>query len=68
MSQPKAHGIKPPRNILNPEFQYSPAARTDVTRVWTRHGWNPPDREHQRKMMLRLNPITENSEWQPPTH
>ena len=31
-----------PTSILDPKFEYTSAAATDVTRTWKRFGWTPP--------------------------
>jgi hypothetical protein len=33
---------RPTISVLSPEFQYVPAARTDVQATWKRFGWVPP--------------------------
>lgn len=43
-------------NVLDPDFRYTTAARTDVSVTWAKYGWTPPNREKQRQEMLRLNP------------
>ncbi len=32
---------KPRARILDPDFIYTPAASTDVTNTWRKHGWVP---------------------------
>ena len=32
----------PPYHITDPEFEWVPAAKTDVTRIWRKYGWVPP--------------------------
>jgi len=27
--------------ILDPKFKYTPAAQTDITQTWRKHGWKP---------------------------
>lgn len=41
--------------ITDPNFMYIKAAFTDITKVWRKYGWTPPDRSKQDKMRLALN-------------
>jgi len=41
--------------ITDPNFIYTPANKTDVTRTFRRHGWTEPDRAKQREMKRLLN-------------
>lgn len=34
-----------PKRILDPSFQYTPAAATDVQRTWRKYGWVPPSEQ-----------------------
>lgn len=36
---------------------YTPAAATDITKTWLRHGWQPPCRQTQEETKVRLNPM-----------
>lgn len=36
---------------------YTPAAQTDVSRTWLRHGWTLPCRKSQELARARLNPL-----------
>jgi hypothetical protein len=36
---------------------YTPAAATDITKTWLRHGWQPPCRQSQEETKVRLNPM-----------
>ncbi len=36
---------------------YTPAAATDITKTWRRHGWLPPVRAIQEAQKARLNPL-----------
>lgn len=36
---------------------YTPAAATNVTHTWLRHGWQPPCRLQQEAIRARLNPV-----------
>ena len=36
---------------------YTPAAATDITKTWLRHGWQPPCRQAQEEAKMRLNPM-----------
>lgn len=31
-----------PRSILDPRFNYIPAAKTDIKETWKKYGWTPP--------------------------
>lgn len=35
---------------------YTPAAATDVVKTWLRYGWQPPSRERQEEVRVKLNP------------
>jgi len=36
-----------PRNLLDPEFKYVPAAATDVTQTWKKFGWKPVEKKEK---------------------
>ena len=36
-----------PQNLLNPEFKYVPAAATDITQTWKKHGWKPVEKKEK---------------------
>ena len=42
--------------LLDPSFQYTTEAKTDVTKTFLKHGWVPPCREKQRATARKLNP------------
>lgn len=44
-------------NILDPDFEYRSKDKTDVQRTWARYGWEPPCKERQREIRLKLNRI-----------
>jgi hypothetical protein len=54
MALTRAAGIKPV-SLLDPRFKYVPAASTDITATWRRHGFDERrnaerrERLHQRK-------------------
>lgn len=35
----------PPRGLVDPTFEYVPAAATDVMRTWKKFGWVPPSEQ-----------------------
>ena len=39
----------PPYHITDPEFEWVPAAKTDVTRIWRKYGWTPPSEQRGSK-------------------
>jgi hypothetical protein len=46
-----------PKQPLLQGRPYTPAAATDVTKTWLRHGWQPPCRQSQEEIKVRLNPM-----------
>lgn len=40
--QEQAQPERPAFSLLDPDFEYRPAADTDVQRVWRKYGWIPP--------------------------
>ena len=46
--KPATPNPPPPRapvSILDPKFVYVPAAKTDITATWRKHGWKPIERK-----------------------
>jgi hypothetical protein len=35
--------------LLDPNFKYNPAAKTDVQRTWRKYGWIPPSELREQK-------------------
>ena len=36
---------------------YTPAASTDITKIWRQNGWAPPSRHEQQQAKVKLNPL-----------
>lgn len=45
----RAKLTRPSVPVTSPEFHYTPAAATDVTRTWARFGWIPPTGHHTKE-------------------
>lgn len=45
-------------SIYNPNFEYTAAAQTDVTRTWKKYGWEQPDKCRQARVKLLLNRVS----------
>lgn len=39
--------------LLDPRFEYTPAAATDIAATWRRHGFDPQANEQRRQLVLR---------------
>ena len=51
-----AKRVEPTQPLLQGR-PYTPAAATDITKTWLRHGWQPPSRQVQEQAKVRLNPM-----------
>ena len=43
----------PATRLLDPRFEYRPAAKTDIAATWRRFGFDPSANEQRRKLVLR---------------
>lgn len=41
MPTPKHDNAPPRADLMNPQWRYTPANKTDVRATWARHGWKP---------------------------
>jgi hypothetical protein len=39
--------------LLDPRFQYTPAAKTDIAATWKRFGFDPNSNEQRRRLLLK---------------
>lgn len=51
-----AKRTEPTQPLLNGR-PYTPAAATDITKTWLRHGWQPPCKHTQELAKVKLNPM-----------
>lgn len=42
----------PVTRLLDPRFEYRPAAKTDIAATWRRFGFDPSANEQRRKLVL----------------
>ena len=45
-------GSKSAARLLDPRFEYRPAAETDIAATWRRFGFDPGANEQRRKLVL----------------
>jgi len=43
---------KPATRLLDPRFEYRPAAKTDIAATWRRFGFDPLANEQRRRLVL----------------
>lgn len=46
------NGSKSAARLLDPRFEYRPAAETDIAATWRRFGFDPRANEQRRKLVL----------------